>query len=65
MVTIIIIGVIILMTIAFTDYLWFGKKLLKETPLSAKHLIMFYFGRSLAELIIFMFGILLGWRLSL
>lgn len=57
-------GIMVLIVISFLDYFWTGKKVIGESPLKPKHLLMFYFTRSLAELIVFMFGVLLGWRMT-
>ena len=59
---IIVCGIVVLGIITIIDYFWIGRKLIGETPLEPKHLLLFYFGRSFAELIVFMMGILIGWR---
>jgi len=57
---IIILGISILIIIAIFDYFFIGRKLIGEVPLKPIHLITFYFGRSFAELFVFMLGILFG-----
>ena len=57
-------GAFVLIIITVIDYLWIGRKLIKEAPLKSKDLLVFYFGRNVAELLMFIFGIGLGWTLA-
>jgi hypothetical protein len=57
---IISLGILVLIGITIVDYFWIGRKLIGEMPLEPKHLLVFYLGRNIAELIVLFFGILIG-----
>lgn len=55
------IGLVILaFMIAIIDYLWYGRKLLGEVPMSSKDVVFFYFSRTISELIALTLGIIIG-----
>lgn len=56
----IILSVLFLIVIAVSDYFLVGRKLSGGIKLSGFEMVIFYFGRSVAEYIMFILGIIVG-----
>jgi hypothetical protein len=58
--TIIYAGILVFF-IAIFDYFWIGRKLIEnKEAITPKEMIVFYFGRTTSEFLVFFMGVLLG-----